>query len=726
MKLTISFIASMLCLASYADTISNPDYEWCVNKSFTIKSVERTPEYTVLNLLARWAPHYWVMADSTHVIVDRATGKSYQPIRGEGITLGEKFWMPDSGEAEFSLIYPALPPETVVVDFNPSYHKITGLRLDGKKAEKLPVVDAARWQADNLKPYPGEPSEFYRKGTAKLTGVISGYTRAMGFDNMLVYARDVITGKDVPVTVPVCEDGTFSALIPLSRPGMCTLSGPNHTYTDIYMEPGRDLAIYMDWDAIMEFEINNVRNLPPIPFILHYGGSLGEINRRLADAPVAVEAAYSIRRDYTPSRAAEKLDSVNKEYSRAVEDYISRTNPDKVSATLLRKMVKAHHLLEVCNYELYRGDLVYLNDTLAPSLQEPFTTDFFKPLKEVMTDKDEWLLAAIPQILHNRIYYCGFFDLEGIGYGAPIPITDNGLLFLRDKGVTLEGEAEEAAQWIEERLGKTEYITQDEFFGSYMKRSMLADSLAKKNNLVAELEDFRSSLPEINVDFTRNAGLLRRKTEALQAFSGIDYSPLIWQETLSSRSICVTRELEKDSLTRASQFEMIGELAQSGVITNPFIRSDIDSFMTEYFDERPYALPDTEAGRLVKSIIAPHLGKYILIDFWGTFCGPCRYNIEDQAETRRRNRDNPDVKYLFITGSKESPLFEYKQYVAKNLADEESHYLSDHDYSLMRELFSFDGIPRYVLVGPDGMILDDNFVSHNLRDVLEKAGKKLF
>ena len=43
------------------------------------------------------------------------SGEKY-PIRsGNGITLGEKFWMPDSGEASFSLIFPLLPPTVKVL-----------------------------------------------------------------------------------------------------------------------------------------------------------------------------------------------------------------------------------------------------------------------------------------------------------------------------------------------------------------------------------------------------------------------------------------------------------------------------------------------------------------------------------------------------------------------------------------------------------------------------------
>ena len=52
----------------------------------------------------------WIqISNESYLLADN--GEKY-PIRsGNGITLGEKFWMPDSGEASFSLIFPLLPPQ---------------------------------------------------------------------------------------------------------------------------------------------------------------------------------------------------------------------------------------------------------------------------------------------------------------------------------------------------------------------------------------------------------------------------------------------------------------------------------------------------------------------------------------------------------------------------------------------------------------------------------------
>jgi hypothetical protein len=42
------------------------------------------------------------------------------------------------------------------------------------------------------------------------------------------------------------------------------------------------------------------------------------------------------------------------------------------------------------------------------------------------------------------------------------------------------------------------------------------------------------------------------------------------------------------------------------------------------------------------------------------------------------------------------------------------------EYLALRELFRFNGIPRYVLVTAEGKIQDDNFASHNMKSEFQK------
>ena len=43
--------------------------------------------------------------------------RQYKVLKADGITLGEQFWMPESGEAEFSVIFEPLPLDAKSFDF---------------------------------------------------------------------------------------------------------------------------------------------------------------------------------------------------------------------------------------------------------------------------------------------------------------------------------------------------------------------------------------------------------------------------------------------------------------------------------------------------------------------------------------------------------------------------------------------------------------------------------
>ena len=80
--------------------------------------------------------------------------------------------------------------------------------------------------------------------------------------------------------------------------------------------------------------------------------------------------------------------------------------------------------------------------------------------------------------------------------------------------------------------------------------------------------------------------------------------------------------------------------------------------------------------------------------------------------------DGRFVVFLFITSDDESPLSAYESFV-KNQELQHSYRITFNDYKYLRELFKFNGIPRYVVIGKDGKVLDDNFNIHNFKDMLE-------
>ena len=99
-----------------------------------IKQVELTDTATIVHFNAYYTPKYWIQVSPNAKLVDEK-GISYTLKGAIGITPGEHFFLPESGQAEVSLIFEALPLETKVVNFTEGTAK-KDWQINGIKVSK--------------------------------------------------------------------------------------------------------------------------------------------------------------------------------------------------------------------------------------------------------------------------------------------------------------------------------------------------------------------------------------------------------------------------------------------------------------------------------------------------------------------------------------------------------------------------------------------------------------
>lgn len=107
--------------------------------------------------------------------------------------------------------------------------------------------------------------------------------------------------------------------------------------------------------------------------------------------------------------------------------------------------------------------------------------------------------------------------------------------------------------------------------------------------------------------------------------------------------------------------------------------------------------PETSTVRL--SDYVGH-GKYILADFWASWCGPCRASIPGLQDIYNKYRgDRFDILGITVSDRPEASLK-----AAEELGVEWPLILNA-DFSLIMKLYGITGIPYTILFGPDGTIL---------------------
>ncbi len=97
-------------------------------------------------------------------------------------------------------------------------------------------------------------------------------------------------------------------------------------------------------------------------------------------------------------------------------------------------------------------------------------------------------------------------------------------------------------------------------------------------------------------------------------------------------------------------------------------------------------------------------GKYVYIDVWATWCGPCKYEIPYLKQVEKDYHDK-DIQFVSISIDKKKDYDKWKTMIKdKELGG--IQLLADNDWKSEFILnYKINGIPRFILVDPKGNIV---------------------
>lgn len=597
-------------------TVEYPLIEMANTNALDIAKVELTDSATILHTDAYYRPHNWIRISSESYL--QAGGKRYMLTGAEGITPDSLFWMPESGEASFTLCFEPLPSGTTSFDFIESdcedCFKLFGIGLTGKKTFDTPdeVPEDLR-QADGNR---AVPDPIFKTGTTTVNVHFLHYRPELGREANLYV--NTLFGTQQPYTAAIDPETGKASFSFLQCGTAQSLLDINHRMVgNVWLAPGETTELYVDMHISGYYLLSRRKReekcgkAAPFQGLYSSGtyANLNNVTNLWDDSPYLGMDLYTGEfADYRMT-SAEYAAHVVDTY-KALADSIARS-----SLSPLKKEMKQLALRQDALSAMARGN--YLREHNYRHINRQWDYNF--KVEDIEPLKPEDAKAV-----------CQLFE-----------INDPKLLIGENVLAYVSAASSPSFDWPQ-LAGIQKGLVKD--------LRQIAGYPAKAENVALTDSDY-VRLQAMDNHFYIEA-FIKMQKEAKDALAAVE--------------------------------------AKSKVETTPDVPKD----------------------RLFDALISPHKGKVVLVDFWNTWCGPCRAAIQANEPLKSSSLKSDDLVWVYIA-NETSPIVKYKTMIPDIQG---LHYrLNQEQWDYLCDKFKIDGIPSYVLVDKSGAYkLRNDFRDHSL------------
>ncbi|HBH20816.1 MAG TPA: hypothetical protein DDX33_02095 [Rikenellaceae bacterium] len=222
-------------------------------------------------------------------------------------------------------------------------------------------------------------------------------------------------------------------------------------------------------------------------------------------------------------------------------------------------------------------------------------------------------------------------------------------------------------------------------------------------------------------DEARRASLESLYNETLEEYLA-DAKSVIKKNPSSPVALVALKEVYS-SLEDAELEEFIGMIKGDVADTSAFIASLKEALASKkataegqmFTDFTIVQDPDNAETSTVKFSDYVGNGKYVLVDFWASWCGPCKREIPNIAAVYDKYRgDDFDVLSVAVWDKPED---------TKKAAAEHGVVWNQiiNAQKIPTDIYGIEGIPHIMLVGPDGTIVKRDLRGENIEKAVAEA-----
>lgn len=599
----IGLILCTVCTVQAKDrVIERPPFLAWSSNSIEVEKIVMSDTVTTVYVKAYYRPKYWIKVATGSFLKDN-NGALYPIRKGVGITLDKEFWMPESGEAEFQLLFPPIPENVTSLDFSEGdfdgAYKIWGIQLNEKNFRKTPLPKDAIIHKINKKAQLATPELTYGKAT--LTGRVLDFKKDMPASGKL-HLNDPVRWLNFAEEVSINEDGTFQVQTNVITVTPATLVFP-FAQISCLLAPGKESSIIINTAECTRQQSHLQKDDKPYGKKAYYSGYLAELQQELADNTIQCNLVSN------PGKMVDEV--IGKDI-------------DGVKSYFIEKRSNIHKQIEEAPLSSAAKEVLKANTDITTAIG-------------LFMGKDILMRAYVVGQKLNREQAKEYYT------NTKIEFPDNYFDIFKELALNTPAD-----------LYAPEYAYGTGVFSS--RKDLLEKHLGTSQ------------------------GILFQMMEASKCYRSIeDFTPLTAEQITALEAL--PSPAYKNMLTALN-----GELLK---------KMELNKQKTGY---KINEVGEVENEELFSAIISKFKGHVLLVDFWATWCGPCRMANKAMIPMKEELKDK-DILYLYVAGEN-SPKGTWENMIPD--VHGEHFRVTNDQWRYLMDKFNIQGVPTYFVIDRNG------------------------